>query len=237
MMRDGESGHRAENQRGNRTRDAARKPRSCQVSGHLRLLTFEENRGGGCRFPVELSQLLHSLACENAREQLPIFPVAVAASVPRPVQRGGLMPLLRYCLVVGGILLTLLLLAGRYMTGPMGGPESAQAEQDSPIIRVQSAQKWPEKIVFDTSAPQIRAPDVAPAVVAPSEPGKTTPTVQEAAREAFALAAQPSVEPRRATPPLRARRTPERRHRHQPARAVARNQFPFFGGPIAAQWW
>lgn len=133
----------------------------------------------------------------------------------------GTMPLFRYFVVTGGVLAAVLLIVNRFVAQPES--DSTQAEQGSPTIRINSVEKWPEKIVFDTSAPQIRPPDVAASLVA-SPPA---PAANEKAREAFALAAQPAAEPKPATPPP-SRRVAVSRHRHPSARAMAHDQPMFF---------
>lgn len=75
------------------------------------------------------------------------------------------MPMARYLAVVGGALAVLLLIAGRSL------PELPDRFPDRPdsigaaAIRIESARKWPEKVVLDTSQPTFFPPsvDVAPA--------------------------------------------------------------------------
>lgn len=83
------------------------------------------------------------------------------------------MPLGRYFVFVGSVLLALLFLADRYIPGQVAPP--ARADVDRSIIRIHSRHKWPEAIVFDTSLPIIAAP-----VVAADVPAEKSP------REAFA---------------------------------------------------
>ncbi len=65
-------------------------------------------------------------------------------------------------------------------SSPMFGRE---ARVDKSIIRIKSAHKWPEPIVFDTSLPTI-VPPVAPVLV--SAPIINEPRVITQPREAFA---------------------------------------------------
>jgi hypothetical protein len=58
------------------------------------------------------------------------------------------MPLARYFLWIGGALLALLLIANWYLPEL---PDAKKASVDPPLIRIQSKQKWPERIVYDTS--------------------------------------------------------------------------------------
>jgi hypothetical protein len=77
------------------------------------------------------------------------------------------MPLGRYFVFVGSVLLALLFLADRYLPGQIA--PSARADVDRSVIRVHSRHKWPEAVVYDTSLPTI-VPPVLAASVSPIEP-------------------------------------------------------------------
>ena len=62
------------------------------------------------------------------------------------------MPLARYFLFVGGALLALLFLVDACLPEL---PVSEQADMHLAIIRIHSEQKWPQRIVYDTSIPTI----------------------------------------------------------------------------------
>jgi hypothetical protein len=72
------------------------------------------------------------------------------------------MPLVRYFLFVGGMLLALLFVTDAF--SPKVPVVADRTDADMPIIRIQSARKWPERVVFDTSIPTI-----VPAAAAPTE--------------------------------------------------------------------
>lgn len=59
------------------------------------------------------------------------------------------MPIVKYLVFVGGVLLSLLFAADHYLP-PAAGPSSA-AEVDRGIIRISSTRPVPERIVFDVS--------------------------------------------------------------------------------------
>jgi hypothetical protein len=63
------------------------------------------------------------------------------------------MPLARYFTFVGSLLLALLFLADWYFPKLVAAP--ARAGVDKTIIRLHSAHKWPEAIVFDTTLPTL----------------------------------------------------------------------------------
>ena len=99
------------------------------------------------------------------------------------------MPLARYFLYVGGVLLTLVFILDACLTRL---PVMESSHVNSPVIRIHSDRKWPERIVFDTTLPTI-----VPAQAAIAEDRVTGPatvadvSVKEREREAFALM-QPS---------------------------------------------
>ena len=125
------------------------------------------------------------------------------------------MPIGRYFVFVGSVLLALLLLADRNFPGQIA--PSARADVDRSVIRIQSRHKWPEAVVYGTSLPTI----VPPVVTAGAAPEKSP-------REAFAQlpAADPPVRPQvsgTVPKPAAAKRTAKPR---PPARRFANYQ-PF----------
>jgi hypothetical protein len=103
------------------------------------------------------------------------------------------MPLLRYFIFVGGVLLALLLVSNSVLPQvPL--PGTLTSGSDLPPVRIHSERKLPDKVVFDTSAPvRASAPAVktvlavapAPApVIAP--PAVVEMSAKARVREAFA---------------------------------------------------
>ena len=90
------------------------------------------------------------------------------------------MPLARYILCVGGALLALLFISDPYL------PKLSAADwgnSHSAIIHIHSDQKWPERIVYDTSVPTIipaQSANIEANVAAPERVASATE------REAFA---------------------------------------------------
>ena len=62
------------------------------------------------------------------------------------------MPLARYFLFVGGVLLTLVFILDAWLAEL---PVMERSYANSPVIRIRSERKWPERIVFDTTLPAI----------------------------------------------------------------------------------
>jgi hypothetical protein len=147
------------------------------------------------------------------------------------------MPLARYFLYVGGVLLTLVFILDACLTR---FPVIERAHVNSPIIRIHSDRKWPERIVIDTTLPTS-----VPAQAAMAEDRVTSPapstgvSVKEREREAFALMQssdarrlQPSDPGRRELKPQRPRKVVKR---YVPARSVVvwrQPQFGWFGHTI-----
>jgi hypothetical protein len=69
------------------------------------------------------------------------------------------MPVVRYVVFVGGLLLALLFAADHYFP-PVSAPASV-AEVDRSVIRITSTRPVPERIVFDVSQPPVAAPAIA----------------------------------------------------------------------------
>jgi len=141
------------------------------------------------------------------------------------------MPLARYFLFVGGVLLALLFISDAYL------PKlavSIRAISHSAIIRIHSDQKWPERVVYDTSLPT-----VIPAQIANMETSVAVPEIAASAtvreREAFAQLQRPDAnqlpDPKKREPKLqRQRKKIAKRQAAPAARLVARQpQFGWFG--------
>src|ERR1700689_5157255 len=82
------------------------------------------------------------------------------------------VPLGRYFVFVAGLLLGMLFIADWYFPSVSSQAFFPEARVDKSIIRIKSAHKWPEPIVFDTSLPTIVPPPVlakAPAINQPRE--------------------------------------------------------------------
>jgi hypothetical protein len=125
------------------------------------------------------------------------------------------MPLARYFLYVGGVLLALLFVWDAYLPRL---PVADRAPANLPVIRIHSDRKWPDRIVYDTSVPTIIPTQVAggevsvhaPAIIAEASVG-----IRE--REAFAqLQSSDAKELRPPNPRIREPRL-RRLHKKKPA--------------------
>lgn len=158
------------------------------------------------------------------KERLPLYPVDATAQVGRELR--GSMPIVRYFVLVGGLLLALLFAANRYL--PEAPEYFAAGDVDRTIIRIRSARPHTEKVVFDTSHP----PSVPVAVAAAAD------TAQGRDHQREAMAMMPEDRPSRTQPtsPIkeraaRRRRTPRpyRAARRTTERRIAFDHPDFFG--------
>jgi hypothetical protein len=146
------------------------------------------------------------------------------------------MPLARYFLFVGGVLLALLFISDPFLPKL---PVADWSNSHSAIIRIHCDQKWPERVVYDTSLPTL--------IPAPIENMETSIAVPEIAasatvreREAFAQLQRPDAnqlpDPKRREPKLQRQRKIAKIAKRQAApatRLVARQpQFGWFGNSM-----
>ncbi|MBR0915431.1 hypothetical protein [Bradyrhizobium japonicum] len=101
------------------------------------------------------------------------------------------MPIIRYFVFVGGLLLALLFAADRNLPAPI--ERAGPSDPDRTIIRIVSARTLPEKIVFDTRTPT-DLPTIARADQLPEES-------RQQVREAMAvMPVAPAAEVKKETP-------------------------------------
>jgi hypothetical protein len=96
------------------------------------------------------------------------------------------MPLLRYFVFVGGALLALLFVSNAFLP-KLPDEVRADSEVDRSTIRIHSAYKWPERVVFDTNQPTIVPPQAAIVTASVQTPaGVADVSAKARMREAFA---------------------------------------------------
>jgi hypothetical protein len=139
---------------------------------------------GAALFGVLIDRIVNRQeALQSAKEPFPFLPVETGLRGVLAMVVG--MPLGRYFVFVGSLLLAFLFLADRYMPKPITGP--ARADVDRSIIRLHSSHKWPERIVIDTSLPTIVPPPT-------TNTAEISPPRARPPKDAFALAT-PEVAP------------------------------------------
>jgi hypothetical protein len=140
-------------------------------------------------------------------------------------QTGAKMPVARYFLFVGGVLLALLLISGWLLPKfPMTGTADLGAAKSS--LRISSDRKWPERVVFDTNVAPIapvQAATIDEAVTPPNPVGDNSAKV----RDAFAQL-EPSGQKKPEPKPQRKRKI-AKKHLAPPKVLFAQQQrFGFF---------
>jgi hypothetical protein len=87
------------------------------------------------------------------------------------------MPVVRYFVIVGGMLLGLLFFADWYFPTSAAATAGADTDVDRSIIRIHSLHKWPAAIRMDTSAPM---PTPAPVIAEATAPDAPIERVKQA---------------------------------------------------------
>lgn len=125
------------------------------------------------------------------------------------------VPIARYFVFVGSLLLAVLFIADWLL--PMSRtPTATGGEADKPIIAIKSDHKWPERVVFDMSAPTI---------VSQMPPLVADAPVTKPPREAFAMLSTPIPKVSDTPLPVRTKRKIAKRASHSqwtPDRPAAR---------------
>jgi len=141
------------------------------------------------------------------------------------------MPLARYFLWTGGVLLALLFVLDAYLPKL---PAAGRTNPDLRVIRIHSDRKWPERIVYDANLPTVTAAPVASAET-PAAPAIPADVSAEArVREAFAKLQAASADKLQPSAPREPATTQPKRKvakKHAPPllRLVERPQFGFYG--------
>jgi hypothetical protein len=148
------------------------------------------------------------------------------------------MPVARYFLFVGGVLLALLLALDALVPQQAVVASQAAPSIDKTVVRIRSDQKLPERVVYDTSIPTIVPPTVTAQTVAPPVPpvASADATAQARVRETFAQyvpaeAKKPEPQVQRKRKIAKIRPAPTMQFGQPQMRVAQQSQFGFFGGP------
>jgi hypothetical protein len=152
------------------------------------------------------------------------------------------MPVARYFLFVGGVLLALLVAIDAFVPQQAVVASQSAPSVDKTVVRIRSDQKPPERVVYDTSLPTIVPPPtmtaqaVAPPVRAavPASP-LADATTQARVRETFAEfvpaeAKKPEPQVQRKRKIAKSRPAPMQIAQQPQMRVAQQSQFGFFGG-------
>jgi hypothetical protein len=111
------------------------------------------------------------------------------------------MPVARYFLLVGGVLLALLFLSNEVLPQLPVAERVAELAPNKSVIRINSDRKWPERVVFDTSIPTVVPAQTAKAeAIAPSPTPVADVSARVRVREAFAQMVPPEPKKPEAKP-------------------------------------
>ena len=96
------------------------------------------------------------------------------------------MPVARYILFVGGLLLALLFALDAFAPPQMAVAGNAAPSVDKTVVRIRSDQKLPERVVYDTSLPTIVAPTATTRIAAAPAAPAADVNAQAQVRDTFA---------------------------------------------------
>ena len=154
------------------------------------------------------------------------------------------MPVARYFLFVGGVLLALLLAIDALVPQPAAVASQSASSVDKTVVRIRSDQKPPERVVYDTSLPTIVPPRAVTAqAVAPSPPAVADAAAQARVRETFAQyvpseakKSEPQVQHKRKVAKSRPA-APAQVAQPRQVRVAQQSHFGFFGGSTWNSTW
>jgi hypothetical protein len=139
------------------------------------------------------------------------------------------MPVLRYFVFVGGVLLALLFVADAYAPPRPVANADTVAAIENPTLRIRSDRKWPQAIVFDTTQPTIIPPVLKAEANAPANVAEISPKAR--VRETFAqfVPVEPKLEPKQ---PPRKRKVVKYAAGSRMAQVAQPARFDIFGNNI-----
>ena len=151
------------------------------------------------------------------------------------------MPVARYFLYVGGVLLALIFAFDAFapqqpvVASNMAGNQVPSI--DKTVVRIRSDQKLPERVVYDTSVPTIVPPKPTVVQAAAAPPARVADiTAQARVRETFAQFVP--AEAKKLEPQVQHKRKIAKSKPFQPLRyAQQQPRFGFFGGPTWNSTW
>jgi hypothetical protein len=149
------------------------------------------------------------------------------------------MPVARYFLFVGGVLLALLLAIDAFVPPQVAVASHAAPGIDKTVVRIRSDQKPPERVVYDTSLPTIAPPAATVQAAAAAPPVVAEASAQARVRETFAQfvpteAKKPEPQVQRKRKIAKSQSTPPK---GPPMRFAQQSQYGFFGGPSWKSTW
>ena len=145
------------------------------------------------------------------------------------------MPVVRYFLFVGGVLLALLLALDAFAPQQVAVASNTAPGVDKTVVRIRSDQKLPERVVYDTSLPTIVPPAATvQAAAAPVVPNAEA-TAQARVRDTFAQFVP--AESKKLEPQVQRKRKVAKVRANPHVRVAQQSPFGFFGGPSWNNSW
>lgn len=145
------------------------------------------------------------------------------------------MPVARYFLFVGGVLLALLLAVDALVPQQAVVVSQAAPSIDKTVVRIRSDQKPPERVVYDTSLPTIVPPQaVTSQAIVPAASPVADATAQNRVRDTYAQYVPAEAKKSESQVP-RKRKVAKIRQAH-PTQVAQQSHFGFFGSNWNNTW-
>ena len=141
------------------------------------------------------------------------------------------MPVARYFLFVGGLLLALLVALDAFAPQQVAVASNAAPSIDKTVVRIRSDQKPPERVVYDTSLPTIVPPAAKTQIAAVPPVPVVDATAQTRVRDTFAqfVPAEAKKVEKQVEPQAPRKRKIAKSRPAQPLRFAQQQHFGFFG--------
>jgi hypothetical protein len=141
------------------------------------------------------------------------------------------MPVARYFLFVGGVLLALLFALDAFAPQQVAVASNAAPSMDKTVVRIRSDQKPPERVVYDTSLPTIVPPAAKTQIAAVPPAPVADASAQARVRDTFAqfVPAEAKKLEKQIEPQAPRKRKIARSRPAQPLRFAQQQHFGFFG--------
>ena len=141
------------------------------------------------------------------------------------------MPVARYFLFVGGLLLALLVALDAFAPQQVAVASNAATSIDKTVVRIRSDQKPPERVVYDTSLPRIVPPAAKIQIAAVPPVPAADATAQARVRDTFAqfVPAEAKKLEKQVEPQAPRKRKIAKSRPAQPLRFAQQQHFGFFG--------
>ena len=141
------------------------------------------------------------------------------------------MPVARYFLFVGGVLLALLFALDAFAPQQVAVASTGAPSIDKTVVRIRSDQKLPERVVYDTSLPTIVPPTAKTQIAAAPPASVADATAQAQERDTFAqfVPAEAKKPEKQVEPQAPRKRRVAKSHPAQPLRFAQQQHFGLFG--------